>query len=773
MLNLSQDLVSSLSPEKKSEVLQLVQVAQYRWTLNARPSQLAPEGDWTTWLIKTGRGWGKMIDINTDIRTTEGWKKLADVKSGDYVFNLQGKPVRVLMSHDIREVDAYELIFDTGEKIRACAEHLWYTESKIEDRRIRRGTANLGSVKTTAEVAYTIKCGSDLRETNHRIPISAAISYHKKSLPIDPYVLGAWLGDGASAGAEITCADNEILRRIEELGYTTRNTREIQYLIGEMPPERDVTNGRFTDNGSFHSKLKGLNLIHNKHIPAIYLNASIDQRLELLKGLMDTDGHCEKNGWCEFVTIKKHLADETYELISSLGIKTRIYECPSMFYGKYKGQKYRIFFKSDIPVFSLSRKAERQANATKAQMSRHKNRFIVDAVNVGKTKMRCLTVDSQDGLFLITKSFIATHNTRVGAETVRVWKDQMPIFHFIGATAGDARDIMIEGPAGILACSPPWDMPRYEPSKRKVTWKNGARALIFTADEPDRLRGPQCHAAWCDELAAWRYAEESWDNMMMGLRLGTHPRVIATTTPRPTKMIRDLMKDPTVHVTSGTTYENLANLAPSFLSSIIKKYEGTRLGRQELNAELLEDIEGALWNLTMIDKARVSRCPELVKLGIAIDPSVTSTDTSDECGIMIGGIDAKGEIYILEDKSDIMSPITWAGKAIDAYYKQKADRIIGETNNGGDLIETVLRQIDRNVAYTGVWASRGKVTRAEPVQALYEQRRVHHVGSLPKLEDEMCTWIPKEGKSPNRIDALVWLVFYLIGDDNVSDGIVV
>jgi len=363
--------------------------------------------------------------------------------------------------------------------------------------------------------------------------------------------------------------------------------------------------------------------------------------------------------------------------------------------------------------------------------------------------------------------------TRTGAETIRIWKETMPIIHFIGATAGDARDIMIEGESGILKCSPPWDMPKYEPSKRKITWSNGAYALVFTADEPDRLRGPQCYAAWCDELAAWRYAEDTWDNLLMGLRLGTSPRVIATTTPRPTKMIRDLIKDPSVFVTSGTTYENVKNLAPAFLTTIVKKYEGTRLGRQELNAEVLEDIEGALWNMKLIEQSRVQKCPELIKLGIAIDPSVTSNKDSDECGIMIGGMDARGEIFITEDLSGIFTPLVWAGKSIDAYHRHKADRIVAETNNGGELVETVIHQIDRNVAYKAVWASRGKVTRAEPVQALYEQKRVHHVGSLAKLEDEMTTWVPKEGKSPNRIDALVWLVAYLTDTDGDEDGAVV
>jgi predicted phage terminase large subunit-like protein len=355
--------------------------------------------------------------------------------------------------------------------------------------------------------------------------------------------------------------------------------------------------------------------------------------------------------------------------------------------------------------------------------------------------------------------------TRTGAETARIWKDNCPIIHFVGATAGDARDIMVEGPAGILNVSPPWDKPKYEPSKRKVTWKNGAHALIFTADEPDRLRGPQCYAAWCDEIAAWKYPEDAWDNLMMGLRMGDRPRVIATTTPRPTKMIKGLIKDPNTHVTSGTTYENIDNLAPAFLNTIITKYEGTRLGRQELMAEMLEDIEGALWNQRMIDEARVDVVPDLIRVVVAIDPAVTSTQESDETGIVVGGKTADGHIYILDDVSGTYSPQTWASIALLAYHKHKADRMVAEVNNGGDLVETVIRNIDRNISYSGVHASRGKITRAEPVVALYEQKRVHHVGVIPKLEDQMVTWAGSFGeKSPDRVDALVWLVTFLMDD---------
>jgi predicted phage terminase large subunit-like protein len=356
--------------------------------------------------------------------------------------------------------------------------------------------------------------------------------------------------------------------------------------------------------------------------------------------------------------------------------------------------------------------------------------------------------------------------TRTGAETMRVWKETMPIIHFIGATAGDARDVMIEGESGILQISPPWDMPKYEPSKRRLTWDNGTKAVIFSADEPDRLRGPQCYAAWCDELAAWRYAEDTWDNMMMGLRLGKHPRVIATTTPRPTKMIKELIKDQSVHVTSGTTYENINNLAPAFLNTIIKKYENTRLGRQELMAEVLDDVEGALWTQKLIDDNRVKKAPPLARIGVAIDPAVTSTKDSDETGIVVGGKSPDGHYYILEDLSGTYTPQQWANKATEAYHNWRADRVIAEVNNGGDLVETVIRNISEEISYTKVNASRGKIRRAEPVEALYEQGKVHHVGYFSKMEDQMTTYTgdPRE-PSPDRMDANVWLITYLMGKE--------
>jgi phage terminase large subunit-like protein len=354
--------------------------------------------------------------------------------------------------------------------------------------------------------------------------------------------------------------------------------------------------------------------------------------------------------------------------------------------------------------------------------------------------------------------------TRTGAETTRHWARSHRYVNLIGPTADDARDVMIEGESGILAVCPRDERPIYRPSKRLLVWPNGARSLIFTADEPERLRGKQHGKLWCDELASWRYLE-AWDQAMLGLRLGSRPQAVATTTPKPIKLIKDLLAKASTHVTRGTTYENVANLARAFLSDIITKYEGTRVGRQELKAEVLDDNPNALWQRKQIDDARVSAAPALTRIVVAIDPAVTSNEDSDETGIIAVGRDARSpaHFYVLEDRSLIASPAGWARAAIVSYYALTADRVIGETNNGGEMVESTLRNVDENVSYKAVRASRGKVTRAEPVAALYEQGRVHHVGSLPFLEDQMCDFDPTvSSDSPDRMDALVWGVSELM-----------
>ena len=355
--------------------------------------------------------------------------------------------------------------------------------------------------------------------------------------------------------------------------------------------------------------------------------------------------------------------------------------------------------------------------------------------------------------------------TRTGSEWIREQVNLGNAEHIalVGPTAADVRDTMIEGESGILSVFPPAERPHYEPSKRRVTFHNGATATAYTADEPDRLRGPNHDLAWCDELAAWRYPD-AWDMLVLGLRIGYHPRALVTTTPRPTRIIRDLVARTDVHVTRGSTYENRGNLAPSFFQEIVARYEGTRLGRQELHAEILDDVDGALWNRDLIEAARVTSLPDMKRIVIAIDPAVSSKETSAETGIVACGVGEDGHGYVLEDRSTRGTPNQWASEAIASYHRLKADRIVAEANQGGDMIRHTLDTVERGVPIRLVHASRGKRVRAEPIAALYEQGRVHHVGMFADLEDQLCSWVPDLSPSPDRLDALVWALTELIVD---------
>ena len=339
----------------------------------------------------------------------------------------------------------------------------------------------------------------------------------------------------------------------------------------------------------------------------------------------------------------------------------------------------------------------------------------------------------------------------------------------IGATAADVRDTMVEGPSGLLQQAPNWFRPRYEPSKRRLEWPNGATAHAFSAEEADRLRGPQHDFGWCDEFAAWQNARDAWDMFQFGLRLGAHPRWVITTTPRPLKILRALMAQPDVVVTTGSTFDNAANLAPSFLDAIRARCEGTRIGRQELSAELLEDVPGALWTRDMLERCRYNGAlSDMKRIVVAIDPSGTKgeEDSGDSIGIVVAGLGMDGFGYVLADKTVKASPAVWGAVAVKAYRDFKADRIIGERNFGGAMIEHVIRTVDPNVPYRDVVASRGKVARAEPVAALYEQNRVRHVGAFTQLEDQMAAMTGNGyaggGGSPDRVDALVWALSELM-----------
>lgn len=337
----------------------------------------------------------------------------------------------------------------------------------------------------------------------------------------------------------------------------------------------------------------------------------------------------------------------------------------------------------------------------------------------------------------------------------------------LGATAGDVRDVMIEGISGILNTGPLATRPEYNPSKRLITWPNGTVAYTRSADRPDRLRGPQCHWFIADELAAWRYGVEAWDMLMFGFRLGDNPQGAIGTTPRNCSVLRSVLDSDRLHVTKGTTFDNRDNLSPVFFEHIISRYDGTRLGRQELYGELLEDNERALWRREWIDNNRVVKLPaDIVRVAVAMDPAATSGANADDCGIVAAassGSGAASELYVIEDATTHGTPDTQARAAITLYHKIGADVLIVEKNNGGEWLEAVIRQIDGTVRVKLISATRGKHTRAEPVSAIYEQGRAHHIGTFAALEDELCQWEPGDA-SPNRLDALVWAATELVVD---------
>ncbi len=363
--------------------------------------------------------------------------------------------------------------------------------------------------------------------------------------------------------------------------------------------------------------------------------------------------------------------------------------------------------------------------------------------------------------------------TRTGAETVRRWatSGRFGRIALVARTAADVRDVIVEGESGILAVHDDGERPVWKASMRRLEWPNGAIATTYSADEPDQLRGPQSDAAWCDELAAWRYPD-AWDQLSFGLRLptktGESNRVVVTTTPRPTAIVRALAAAPDTVLTRGATKDNRKNLARGIVDDLERRYAGTRLGRQELDGEILDDNPGALWKRDSIDAARVRVAPDLRRIVVGVDPAVTSSAASDETGIVVAGLGFDGRYYVLGDYSGRYSPEQWASRVVKAYRDHKADRVVAEVNQGGDLVTRNLHTVERNLPVTMVHAKRAKALRAEPVSSLYEQAKVSHVGALAALEDQMTAWDPAgDDESPDRVDALVYALTELMGGTTV------
>ena len=368
--------------------------------------------------------------------------------------------------------------------------------------------------------------------------------------------------------------------------------------------------------------------------------------------------------------------------------------------------------------------------------------------------------------------------TRSGAEWVRAQacgegvKGDGVRIALVGKTMGDVRAVMVEGVSGLLAVHPNHERPHYEPSKRRITWPNGAIAELFSADERDGLRGPQFTAAWCDEVAKWHEASKAWDMLQFALRLGAHPQVVATTTPRPLAFLKKVIADDATVTTRLATADNALNLAPAFVAEMTRRYAGSDIGRQELFGEVVDEMQGGLWRRDWIEAARTDTTPEMRRVIVALDPPVTATVSSDACGIIVAGLGVDGRAYVLADRTvQGREPQAWAQAALAAYDDFDADRMVAEVNQGGDLVVAVLQQFRQNLPVVKVRATRGKWVRAEPVAALYAAGRVMHVGVFTALEDQLCAFGADgtvRGKSPDRADALVWALTELMLSDALT-----
>jgi phage terminase large subunit-like protein len=780
------------------------------WRRTARPEQLAVAESTTLYtLFLAGRGAGKLLDLQTMIPTPDGWRKLGELAVGDHVFDESGRPCTITGTNDRTPDVAYRLTFSDGATIDACSEHLWITWTHPErkaylrsahelDRtrfpvewpawrthRINRwGAASTGAgpqVRTTQEIVDTLTHGKR-GDLNHCIPQAGALQLPDVELPVDPWLLGLWLGDGGSGSATITVADDDLPHmssRIAALGHPFTVRRP-----AARTPHIAITGGLYAALGALGVRRDRGARGSVKHVPESYLWASEAQRAALLAGLMDADGYAGGAGRSvEFCSTTRVLADAVLHLARSLGERPVLAEGRAMLCGVDHGPKYRVTWRPiRNDTFTLPRKAARVA-APASQGLRAHHRMIVAAERVAAAPMRCLTVDSRHRTYLCGDAMIPTHNTHTAANTIAEWASREPGYYAVVApTFGDCRALCVEGPSGLLKALGD-DLLRYDKSKFELHLRNGSVFIMASDEAPARLRGPNFTGTWCDEIGSYKRIKETWDEgVEFSTRIGSARRLLTGTPKRGNRLVKEFHDrgergDPDVTLLRGRTEDNAANLSPVFLRAIRAKYLGTTLGKQELGGTLLADAEGAVVTTDLIDttRVRVEHVPELTRVVVAVDPAVTSRESSDHTGIVVVGLGGPpltgypgpvvmqggAHLYLLADESVRDTPRAWAARVLKVAEQWAADAITMEVNQGGDLVETMIQMVAKADGLglprlLPVRAAVNKRTRAEPVAGVWEQGRVHVVGGLSDVEDQWAGWTPGDQDSPDQLDASVW-----------------
>lgn len=732
-----------------------------------RPEQRPPTVDYLWWIVHAGRGFGKLLELSTPIPTPKGFVKIGDINVGDTVFDEKGVPCKVTNVFDDLPEKSFRITFRDGTVLYAGGEHQWVTWTHLERKCFLRHNCketmpedwvNWRSVNKNAFGEYTgprIRTTEQIFDTmtqgirgdlNHCIPTCFPVEMEEQVLPLPPYVFGYWLGNGDRKQPVVTCHGDDtdfVAKKFAEKGYNA---------VSVIKDKRSNCHRfRFANKAS-------LDFCVDKSIPEKYLWASIRQRTDLLHGLMDSDGY-NAGKYVEFCSKDKHISEAVFHLAASLGQKPVIKESDATLYGKLCGKRYRVTWVPTIQVFSSPRKVAKTLYGQNQQF-KHQHRMITSIEPAPIVPMRCLTVDSPNHMYLVGETFIPTHNTHTGSTWTLSNAIRYPgTLWLVGApTYNDVKNICVEGESGLLGVlGDSIDYCDYKPSQNQLLLPNKSMIRWSGAEKPDRFRGSNLAGAWLDEAATMYKFHELEATLIPSIRKKPG-RILVTTTPQPNPWIIEMMTttDPLYVRTSGSILDNRANLDEFMVKHLIEKYEGTSLGRQELYGELVFSAEGALWSHEdFVYQPLPNSWSGAV---VAVDPAMSSHQNSDETGIVVAVCDGKN-IFIVEDLSGRHHSTEYP-KIVARAAERYGAYVFVEDNQGGDFVLNPIRQENPNLIVKGGKARFDKGARAAEPRRLYELGKVKHCSKFTVLEQQMCSWVPKQKKSfsPDRVDALVWAV---------------